>query len=110
MIPSDIETGGRDSRPPTADGTPVQSEEGYNGDEEHSEDERLVRSIVEEEQQPNRRVMGGFLPQQMARVELMDPSWLGHEEPLLLEHTPIPRPQLSPQARRRNRSRAKYGK
>ena len=33
MIPSDIDTGDRDSRPPTAETTPVQSEEEDSGAE-----------------------------------------------------------------------------
>ena len=33
MIPSDIDTGDRDSRPPTAETTPVQSEEEDSGEE-----------------------------------------------------------------------------
>ena len=50
-----------------------------------------IRAIVEEEeQQLGRRCMTGYLPLQMAMMELMDPTWLGMDDPLLLEHTPIP--------------------
>ena len=108
MIPSDIDMGGRDSRPPTAETTPVHSEEEDSGEERWVS---MVAEMVEEERQPEGSNMRGFLPQQMARVELMDPTWLGHDEPLLLEQTAIPpqqRAQLSPQARRRNQSRAKF--
>ena len=107
-VPSDIETGGRDSRPPTADSTPVQLEEDNSGDE------RWVRDMVEEgRQRDGRSRMEGLLPQQMAQVELMDPTWLGQDEPHLLYMTPIPhtaRHQLSPKARKRNQSRAKFRK
>ena len=41
MIPSDIDTGGRDSRPPTAETTPVQSAE------EDSGEERQVSMVVD---------------------------------------------------------------
>ena len=36
------------------------------------------------------RVMGGFIPQKMNRVELLDPPWIDHEEPILVEQTLIP--------------------
>ena len=107
-VPSDIETGGRESRPPTADSTPVQSEEDNSGDE------RWVRDMVEEaRQRDGRSRMEGLLPQQMAQVELTDPTWLGQDEPHLLYMTPIPhtaRHQLSPKAQKRNQSRAKFRK
>ena len=107
-VQSDIETGGRESRPPTADSTPVQSEEDNSGDE------RWVRNMVQEgRQRDGRSRMEGLLPQQMAQVELMDLTWLGRDEPQMLEHTPIQhtaRYQLSPKARKRNQSRAKYRK
>ena len=41
MIPSDIDTGGRDGRPPTAETTPVQSAE------EDSGEERQVSMVVD---------------------------------------------------------------
>ena len=108
MIPSDIDMGGRDSRPPSAETTPVQSEEEDSGEERWVS---MVADMVDENRQQEDDTIRGFLPQQMARVELMDPTWLGHDEPLLLEQSAVPpqtRAQLSPQARRRNQSRAKF--
>ena len=69
--------------------------------------------VKEVRQRDGRSRMEGLLPQQMAQVELTDPTWLGQDEPHLLEHTPIPhtaRHQLSPQARKIIQSRAKFRK
>ena len=58
-----IDAGGRDSRPPTAETTPVQTEEEDSGEERWVS---MVADMVWEDRQQESSTRAGFLPQQMA--------------------------------------------
>ena len=116
MVPSDVEVPDRDSAPPSQNQSPEVPME-----EEHSlteDQEAIVRGILEEQEErqlsrEERRVVErthrfANLLENMGWAEQADPTWLGLDEGPVLQYTSLPR--LSPQARRRRQSAAKYGK
>ena len=119
MVPSDVEAPDRDSAPPSQNQSPEVPME-----EEHSlteDQEAIVRGILEEQEErqlsrEERRVVEqthrfANLLENMGWAEQADPTWLGLDEGPVFQYTSLPSPpRLSPQARRRRQSAAKYGK